>query len=577
MKKNIIKTVKQDAVSQERNNRIKLLPVAIATVVASMSAPAWSLSFQPTDEVSVDWDTTLNYSAAWRMSDHNDDLIGSPLGDDGNRNFDKGSMVTNRFSVISEMDIRYQNMGAFIRGSAFYDDAYFGKNDNDSPLTNNNISVAYNEFTDETKDAHGKKARLLDAFVYGNFEIGERNLNVRVGRQVVSWGESLFISGISTSMSPSDATKANVAGVEVKDILLPVGQVFAQLDLTDNLNIAAYSQWEWAKTETNAVGSFFSVTDGLDEGGEQILPPAIAALAAQGAYQQALAVLRANTGNPDATLPAYDQAYSLTRGKDVDASDSGQWGVAFNYFAEGLGNGVELGLYYLNYHEKNPVNVVRSGAYDPYSEQPGGSFNPLNSVTIPQMPTSYHLEYFEDIKLIGTSFGTLIGDTNVGGELALRKDTTVLDQNGSAMKADTIQAQLSMIHSFGVTRLADEVLFTGEIGYNKVLGKDKDEIQSTAELHGSGLAGMVTLKYNNVFPATNLEVPISFRHNIDGKSAAGGFTATANNTDRLSIGAKFFYQDQWEAGLSYNAYFGKAEDNAYTDRDYVALNVKYSF
>ncbi|KEQ19750.1 DUF1302 domain-containing protein [Endozoicomonas numazuensis] len=591
MKNKTIKTVKQDAVSHSSNNRIKLLPVAIATVVASMSAPAWSLSFQPTDEVSVDWDTTLNYSAAWRMSDHNDDLIGNSLGDDGNRNFEKGSMVTNRFSVLSEMDIRYQNMGAFVRGSAFYDDAYFGKNDNDSPLTNNNLSVAYNEFTDETKDAHGKKARLLDAFVYGNFDVANRNLNVRVGRQVVNWGESIFIGNIGLAMSPVDGTKSNVAGVEVKDIYLPVGQVFAQLDLTENLSVAAYSQWEWAKTETNAVGSFFSVSDGIDEGGESLLPAEQFATLEQNVELMRQGII-ANAPAPVASAVGANSidAPGIRRGKDIDADDDGQWGLAFNYFAENLGNGTEFGLYYINYHEKTPANVVRSlSNYQPYSDAAVAA-NPflsaLNTTYESNIPAAnraqvpigtYHIEYFENIKLIGTSFGTLIGDTNVGGEIALRKDTTVLDQNGTAMRADTVQAQLSMIHSFGVTRLADEVLFTGEIGYNQVLGKDKDEIQSTAELHGSGLAGMVTLKYNNIFPATNLEVPISFRHNIDGKSAAGTFTATGSNSDRLSIGAKFFYQDQWEAGLSYNAYFGKAEDNAYTDRDYVALNVKYSF
>ncbi|WP_062262092.1 DUF1302 domain-containing protein [Endozoicomonas arenosclerae] len=600
MKNKTIKTVKQDAVSHTSNNRIKLLPVAIATVVASMSAPAWSLSFQPTDEVSIDWDTSLNYTAAWRMSDANDDLLANVAGDDGNRNFDKGSMINNRISVLSEVDIRYQNLGAFVRGSAFYDGAYFGKNDNDSPLTSNNSSVAYNEFTKETQDAHGRKARLLDAFVYGNFELGERNLNLRVGRQVVNWGEGLFISGgINNGLNPADATKSNVAGVEVKDILLPTGQVFAQLDLTDNFNVAAFYQWEWQKTEINAVGSYFSISDILDEGGENLIPPEQAALIEAGLRQNIIF-------NPQVPLPAivknavsttpFDNHVGIRRGKDVEADDHGQWGVAFNYFAENLGNGTELGLYYINYHEKNPVQIVTSGLYQPYSAASIAA-NPLlqganaavpglinNSAQIPNVAalTNYHIEYMENTKLIGASFGTLIGDTNVGGEISYRKGTPVRLATGLARK-NTIQAQLSMIHSFGVTRLADDFLFAGEIGYNRVQGVKEDDLAIDAftgertKKYGSGIAARFTLKYNNVLPATNLEIPISFRHNIDGHSAAGTFTRTANNTDRMSIGANVFYQDQWEAGLSYNAFFGSAKDNAVTDRDYVALNVKYLF
>ncbi len=171
------------------------------------------------------------------MEDPDDDalVMTNINGDDGNNNFKKGAMVNNRVSIISEAALSYKNFGAFIRGSAFYDDVYFHKNDNESPGTSNNVSVPHNEFTQGTKDQNGKDARLLDAFVYGDFDISGRNLNLRIGRQMVSWGEGLFIPGVSRAMSPADGTKANVPGVEVKDVLLPVGQVFGQFDITNDL------------------------------------------------------------------------------------------------------------------------------------------------------------------------------------------------------------------------------------------------------------------------------------------------------------------------------------------------------
>ncbi|AMO58735.1 hypothetical protein EZMO1_4840 [Endozoicomonas montiporae CL-33] len=89
-----------------------LLAIAIAGVFAAQNAQA--LSFQPSDNVSIDWDTTLSYGAAWRMQKPDDDLLADINGDDGNRNFKKGSMINNRFSIISEVDTRYKNLGLFL-------------------------------------------------------------------------------------------------------------------------------------------------------------------------------------------------------------------------------------------------------------------------------------------------------------------------------------------------------------------------------------------------------------------------------------------------------------------------------
>ncbi|MGI9278367.1 MAG: DUF1302 domain-containing protein [Endozoicomonas sp.] len=501
-----------------------LLTIAVASAVSSMSLNAHALSYE-FGEVMVDWDNTVGYSAAWRAKDQDKNALANVNGDDGNRNFDKGAMVANRASLLSEVSVQYRDFGAFVRGSAFYDDVYFGKTDND--LTGNA------GFNDNTQAVHAKDARLLDAFVYGNFDVLDRNLNVRVGRQVVSWGESLFISGISSSMSPADGTKSNVPGIEVKDILLPVGQVFAQIDLTENLALSAYSQWEWAKTEINEAGSYFSTSDILDEAGEVFLLP---------------------TGNSNFPyLPV-----SRNEALDKEASDSGQYGIALNYYAENVGNGTEFGLYYLNYHDKSPTMVMDSVATSP-------------------IPVSYHLEYLENVKLIGTSVGTLVGETNVGAELSYRKGAVVLDPSNLNDRDDTIQAQLSFTHSFGVTSFADDVIFSGEVGYNRLLGADTSKLREGEELEGSGLAGLVTLSYNSVFPGIDMEVPISFRHNIKGHSKAGNFTSTANNSDRASVGAKFIYQGGLEFALNYSAFFGDYEDNAITDRDYVSFNAKYSF
>ncbi|WP_238593866.1 DUF1302 domain-containing protein [Endozoicomonas atrinae] len=525
----MVKTIiKNPVFSPKERTALFQLPrksVMAAAIAASMSMPgAYALSFQPTDEVSIDWDTNIGYAAAWRMEDPDAVALANVNGDDGNRNFKKGALVNNRLSIISEASLSYKNYGAFIRGSAFYDDVYFHQNDNDSPGTINHSSAPHNEFSEATKKQNGKDARLLDAFVFGDFDIAGRNLNLRVGRQMVSWGEALFIPGVSGAMSPADGTKANVPGVEVKDILLPVGQVFGQFDLTNDLSISAYSQWEWEKTDINGVGSFFSTTDVLDAGGESVFIP---------------------------ITPSF--SLQPTRGNDIAARDSGQWGVALNYFAEGLGNGFDLGLYYINYHDKEP-----------------SMFFDLAGST----PVGYHLEYFEDIKMIGASFGTLLGSTNIGGEVSMRKGAAVRDPQATPMRADIVQAQLSAVHAFGVTPIADDIMFSGEIGVNRVQGYEESELDG--DKIGSGMGAAVTFKYTNVMVGTNFEIPVKFSANFRGDAAGGKFTSTSNS-DRFSLGGKLIYQGNLETSLIYTAYLGDYEDNAFTDRDYLAFNVKYAF
>ncbi len=528
MKNTITKTVKQDRFSPKKT----LLTVAVATAVSSMALPAYSLTFEPTSEITVDLDTTLSYTAGWRMSDvdYSTKADGSyRIATAGNQNFEKGSMVNNKAAILSEMDIRYKNYGAFFRGSAFYDAAYFGQNDHDNTAVyHDRTKFGYNEFTDTTQEIHGKDVRLLDAFVYGNFELGERNLNLRVGQQVVQWGESLLYPGVSLAMSPADGGKSAIPGTEVKEIWLPIGQVFGQLDLTDNLNVSAYYQYEWKKTEASEYGSLFSEADLLDEAGTMVLQDG-----------------------------AHFGSYNIFRGKDVEAKDSGQYGLALNYYAENVGYGTEFGLYYLNYHEKTPAKII-------IDQAPGADGN-----------GSYHVEYFENIKLIGASFGTLVGDTNIGGEISYQKGKTIGSNSeaDTGIRANTIQAQLSAIHSFGVSRLADDVLMIAEIGYNKVTNKKREELADGKRLTGAGIQAKFDFKYNNVLPATNVVIPISYEHALRNHGAAGVF----DGGDSGSIGIKATYQDQWTGALTYNAYFGNAEENKFADRDNVSMKLEYTF
>ena len=80
------------------------------------------------------------------------------------------------------------------------------------------------EFTSQTRYFSGGRTRLLDAYVFGGWRFdNDTMLDVKAGRHIESWGESLYYPGVNGVQNPSDAVKAAQPGVEVKEVLLPVG------------------------------------------------------------------------------------------------------------------------------------------------------------------------------------------------------------------------------------------------------------------------------------------------------------------------------------------------------------------
>ncbi len=105
-----------DAHSFMKVPRKSILALAVSAAVSAGAVEnSYALSFEPADEVTVHWDTTVGYSAGWRVSEQDAKALAQPIDDDGNRNFAKGAMINNRFSILSEADIQYKNYGVFIR------------------------------------------------------------------------------------------------------------------------------------------------------------------------------------------------------------------------------------------------------------------------------------------------------------------------------------------------------------------------------------------------------------------------------------------------------------------------------
>ncbi len=409
----------------------------LALLIAS-SAQAIDVSLLD-DQVNGSLDTTLSYGSVWRVSGRDD--VSDINTDDGNRNFDTGR-VSEVFKVTSELLLNYQNYGAFIRGTAAYDTQIKDKH-NDYYSTTGGVerpSQAYpndNQFTQDTRDA-ASNAEILDAYVFGNWEVFDRPLSARAGNQVFNWGEGVFYRGGINTTNPVDAAKFHIPGSELKEVLVPLQALSFNLGLTDNLSMDAYYQWNWKETTLDAVGSYYSTTDLFGPGGSTAYTvnddPQLAAL--MGGYQFVAANVPGVLGNGayglnDYLNPATGTFKVANIGKDLEARDSGQWGAAFHYIAEEL-NSTEFGFYFVNYHAKEPTVAIDLNGFQGVDTTGlaaalGGDFAAAYGIATLDMAGNAvaKRDYVEDIQMYGLSFNTTVGNASVSGEVSYRPNAPI--------------------------------------------------------------------------------------------------------------------------------------------------------
>lgn len=253
-----------------RKSLLRLAPAAAGFTLAGMlpllmAAQAQALEFSfAGDEVSGSLNSTASYGQLWRVkkqaSENNDDINGN----DGNRNFDTG-LVSQVFKLTSELTMQYQNYGGFMRGTALYDTElmnhnsdYYSNNDPSQP------SQSYphdSHFGSEAQSISGQDAKLLDAYLWADWDVANMPLNVKAGKQVFNWGEALFVrDGINTS-NPVDASAFRLPGAEIKEVLIPTQALGFNLGVTDDLSVEGYYQWEWTETVQDPVGTYYSTDD----------------------------------------------------------------------------------------------------------------------------------------------------------------------------------------------------------------------------------------------------------------------------------------------------------------------------
>ncbi|MEX6502095.1 DUF1302 domain-containing protein [Pseudomonas zhanjiangensis] len=326
-----------------------VLPLLVAAQVQAVE-----FSFAD-NEVSGSIDTTLSYGQLWRVQgqDKSNNDINT---NDGNRNFDTG-LVSEVFKITTDLGVSYQNYGAFIRGTAFYDTQIMDKR-NDYYSANDPVQPSQSfpnddHFTHETRHKAGRDAQILDAYIYGNWDLAEMPVTARLGKQVFNWGEGIFYRGGINTTNPVDAAKFRLPGSELKEVLVPVEALNFSIGLTDNLSMETFYQFNWKETAIDPVGTYFSETDLFADGGNTAYSEQTALASVRPLYQ-GLSGFGVGGLQGNSYFDSNGTIKVASIQSDLNAKNDGQFGVAFRYIAEEL-NSTEFGFYFVNYHSKEPT------------------------------------------------------------------------------------------------------------------------------------------------------------------------------------------------------------------------------
>lgn len=520
-------------------------------------------------DVTLRWDNTVKYSAAIRLKNADPVLLSNPNNDDGDRNFRKG-LISSRADWLTEADVSWRKqLGARISAAAWYDSVYMRGNANPGFAGGafpNQTSVPANEFTQATRDVHGRHAEVLDAFAFGRFELGDTSATVRAGRHSLLWGESLFFGGnaIAGGQMPVDVVKlVSVPGTQFKEAIRPVGMLSAQLPINSSVSLAAYVQTQWQASRTPAVGSYFSNADPAIDGGENLL---------------------------------LGPGLSAPRLPDQRARNSGQGGLQLRVRSEAT----DYGIYLIRFHEKAPQLVpVMALVTPPAVPQP----------TV--VPSGYRLAYHEGITAWGASASRTFGDFNVAIEASVRSNQDLASSASADISAfapsppsdnrdnpayavgRTAHLNLSTLATLPATPLWREASLLAEIAWNRVLKVTKNAAAADANATRDGVALRFVLEptYRGVLPGVDIGVPFGMGWAPRGSrplAVPNPNMWVADGGGDVSLGVNGSFRDVWRFSLAATHYFGRAATfndsaNAFSwqqtlrDRDFVAASLRYSF
>lgn len=574
---------KRNTRSTTASGVLRLTTVAAAILAMAPVGVAHAFQFDTGNEdLEVRWDNTVRYNLADRVNSQNEALLKSPNNDDGNRNFNKG-IVSNRLDVLSEFDVVYQKRYGFRVSAAGWYDAAYRTLDNDNVASSNHLvngmpALGLSDFTSRWNK--GPSGEILDAFVFGGVDIGEAQLNVKLGQHTTFWGEALYnpIHSLSYGQNPIDSRKSiSVPGTEAKELFVPRNSISASLVATPELSFQAQYFFDWKAGRIPDSGSYLGGYDMLMAGGDSLI---IGGANPNGSYNR------------------------LVQGGAINPKNTGDWGVNSRWSPSWLDG--TLGVYYRNTSDlQGQVHVQPAVAALPpatcralgFASLPTGAcyVNP-GAATLRDLQQgrvgNYYLVTPSDIDVFGLSLSKNIGGISVGAEVNYRHNMPLASDavqilpaalansalgraagaisslptqgNTGGALGNTWHGIFNMLGTIGTTPVFDAATWGAELQWNNLASVTQNEAVFKGRSSYTGIDKVTnnyfglnltfTPVWYQVFPSVDLYLPIAFQTGLSGNSAvaAGGNEKAGNYS--VGIGADAYQKYRFD--LKYTDYFG---------------------
>jgi hypothetical protein len=585
----------------------------IAAVAAALTAaPAHAVRTTTEGGIEVDFTTTLSLGAQVRMEKRAGDTVGNDNGgnvptgaklgaqlngpgaegaanpdfnflngDNGNLNYKKGDIVSAPLKGNHELGLKTTDGWRALVRASWVRDLKTG----DTRRT---------DLSDKAEDIAVKNWTWLDAWVSKDFKLGDRSATVRVGNQVLSWGEDIFIIGGINAINAFDLRKLRTPGAQVKEILRPAPMISLNAALADGLSVEAYYQWRWNAFRFDPVGTFFSGADVAGAGQMPAFIPSSLLGEAPGTFGD-----DGGNATPGVNVVPFEADKLPPKGK--------QFGLAGRFKPRGMD--AEFGLYYVRYHDKLPFTTL---FLDPDNPRYSGA----NVISI-----GYVNEFGKQKDLFGASFNTKLGPVAVGGELSYRpKDSVAIDPSvpstgaysifdpATPGKTKTVNGNRVEVRGYVEEKKVQAhltALYFTEVNSPmgalvKALGAAEGTLLAeVAVTHypdlkigtipylifpsyvnptktSWGYAAEFDLSYPRVWGSDwNLTQVTVFTHDVSGISP--NTLPFVKGRKSLFLGMNFDQGAVWKVQLGYAAFFGGGLSNIIRDRDNLSASVSYSF
>jgi hypothetical protein len=585
-------------------------PLLALAMTAVLTGPACATTFDINEDWSLSTKTSLSLGSSWSTQGPDKNLMtranalqaqgvsanGTSVSADDNRlNFEKGDPISQVFKGLTDFSLDGQGQGAFIRFKYWYDHAYETR------------QARFKDFDDSGWDdlSKFKGFEMLDAYVWKDFQFAEHPLSVKVGNQVLSWGESLLIQNGINVINPLDVSAFNRPGVEIKEGQLPVEMLSFSFGLTDTTNLEGFYQYNWRPSVLDGCGTFFASSDAIQKGCGPLY------------LSQVLT---------DQQMQA-SGLYAPSRGNE-SPSDNGQFGFALRQMIPAL-NDAEAAIYFINYHARLPYFTLDAKNTAVRGTFPGGV-----------QPPTYAAAFPEDIRLYGISLNGVEPNTGISlaGEVSYRPnmplainapDINVAVITGAAgsswvqlpagfninrgdrydgwerkgvwqATASATQAfdnilgatRLSLFGEAGVVHIDD--LGDERLGRSSAFGRSSTRNGTPCNTVASGVTNQfctdkgfatdwswgyrlrASLEYSDVLPGINLIPAINWRHDVEGYSydPQGPFQ---EGQQALGVSLTGVYMNDYSVELAYNGFFGSNDYSTLDDRDFASVSFKADF